>query len=67
MNIVSSTKLRSNLAVTLGKVKKEKYRLISVRGKVKFGVLDFEYLKNLLKGVNEKMLIELEKAQREFE
>ncbi|MFZ2152957.1 MAG: type II toxin-antitoxin system prevent-host-death family antitoxin [Microgenomates group bacterium] len=67
MNIVSSTKLRSNLAEALKKVSKEKYLLISKRGKVGFAILDYKYLINILKGAGNTSYEDLEKQRLELE
>ena len=48
MNIVSSTKLRNNLADALKKVKKDKYLLVSHRGKIKTAIVDIDMLEDIL-------------------
>ena len=55
------------MASTFKRAKIEKYLLITTRGKAKHALVDFEYLKSLLKGVNDRMFDELEKLQKEFE
>jgi prevent-host-death family protein len=63
MNIVSSTKLRNNLAEALAMVKRGKYLLVSQRGKVKKAIIDVEELEDLLSLHDKEYLDSIKRAR----
>ncbi len=67
MNIVSSTKLRSNLAEALKKVKKDKYLLVSHRGKVNSAIVDIDMLEDILELSDKEYLASIKRSREQFE
>lgn len=65
MNIISSTKLRDNLADALRTVKHGKYLLVSQRGIIKKAIIDVEELEDLLSLHDSEYLESIKRARED--
>jgi prevent-host-death family protein len=66
MNIVSSTKLRSNLAEALKMVKKGKYLLVTQKGKISKAIIDIDDLEDLLELGDKKYLASVKESREQY-
>jgi prevent-host-death family protein len=66
MNIVSSTKLRSNLADALKMVKKGKYLLITQKGKLSKALIDIDDLEDFLELGDKKFLASVRESREQY-
>ena len=66
MNIVSSTKLRANLSEALKKVKKDKYLLVSHRGKIQTAIVDIDMLEDILELSDTDYLKSIKESREQF-
>lgn len=66
MNIISSTKLRNNLADALKKVKGDKYLLVSHRGKINTAIVDIDMLEDILELSDSKYLKSIKESREQY-
>ena len=66
MNIVSSTTLRNNLADSLKKVKKDKYLLVSHRGKINTAIVDIDMLEDILELSDSEYLKSIQESREQY-
>jgi PHD/YefM family antitoxin component YafN of YafNO toxin-antitoxin module len=66
MNIINSTKLRSNLADALKMAKKKDFVLISHRGKIKTAIVDIDMLEDLLELGDKEYLKSIKEAREQY-
>jgi len=64
--IISTTRLRDNLADALKKVAKEDFVLVTHRGKVKSAIVDIDYLEDLLLANNKEYLKSIKRAREDI-
>ena len=67
MNIVNSTNLRNNLADAIKSVKKNKYLLVSHRGKINAAIVDIDMLEDILELSDDKYLKSIKEARKQYE
>jgi len=66
MNVISSTKLRNNLADALKKVKADKYLLVSHRGKIQTAIVDIDMLEDILELSDSKYLKSIRESREQY-
>lgn len=59
--------MRDNLSSYLKKLEKDRYMLVSHRGKVDVAIVDIDFFEDLLSSVDKKYLESIKRARKQYE